>query len=107
MALLTAIVPSASDVILSGRLAGVAGVRQAIAARLAAARIDAPVRALTGFATFAKAAAQGAALVADGLAGGRASTLVETLAIRGACGTVLDHLHLVDPAAARARLGIA
>ena len=107
VALLTAIVPSASDVILSGRLAGVAGVRQAIAARLAAARIDAPVRALTGFATFAKAAAQGAALVADGLAGGRASTLVETLAIRGACGTVLDHLHLVDPAAARARLGIA
>ena len=106
VALLAAIAPSASDVILSGRLASAAGVRGAIEARLAAARIGAAVHPLTGFARVAKAAAQGAALVADGLAGGRAAALVDALGIRGASGTVLDHLHFVDPASARARLGI-
>jgi predicted butyrate kinase (DUF1464 family) len=40
-----------------------------------------------------KQAAQGAALLADGLAGGRHAGLVETLALRRALGTVLDWLH--------------
>jgi len=106
VAALAAVAPSASGVLLSGRLASAAGVRDALAARLAAARIGAAVRPLTGFARAAKAAAQGAALVADGLAGGRAAPLVDALGIRDASGTVLDHLHVVDPAAARARLGI-
>ena len=106
VAMLTAIAPSASDVILSGRLAGARGVGDALAARLAAARIQASVRVLAGFATVSKAAAQGAALIADGLAGGRAASLVETLGIREASGTALDHLYVVDPVAARARLGI-
>jgi predicted butyrate kinase (DUF1464 family) len=39
-----------------------------------------------------KHAAQGAALLADGLAGGRHAALVERLALRGAAGTVLDWL---------------
>ena len=39
-----------------------------------------------------KHAAQGAALLADGLAGGRCSSLVERLQLRGAAGTVLDWL---------------
>src|SRR5882762_6937639 len=82
--------PRASEVLLSGRLAGVRGVRQEIARRLAATH-----------------AAQGAALIADGLAGGRSSALVETLGLREASGTVLDHLYVISPAAARARLGIA
>jgi predicted butyrate kinase (DUF1464 family) len=99
--------PSASDVIVSGRMADVQGVRDALAARLSAVSSTLSVRRLTGFATIAKAAAQGAAVIADGLAGGRASTLVESLGIRDACGTVLDHLYVVDPAAARARLGLA
>jgi predicted butyrate kinase (DUF1464 family) len=106
VAALAAIAPSASDVILSGRGADLPGVRDAIAARLAAVKTTLSVRPLIGFATVAKAAAQGAALIADGLAGGRASPLVETLGIRDARGTVLDHLHVVDPATARARLGI-
>jgi predicted butyrate kinase (DUF1464 family) len=37
-----------------------------------------------------KHAAQGAALIADGLAGGRSAPLVERLRLREACGTVLD-----------------
>jgi predicted butyrate kinase (DUF1464 family) len=40
-----------------------------------------------------KHAAQGAALLADGLAGGGHSTLVETLDLRKASGTSLDWLH--------------
>jgi len=106
VAALSAIAPSASEVILSGRLAVVAGVREQLAARLATARIPVSVRTLTGFAAVAKTAAQGAALIADGLDGGRASSLVDALGIRDARGTVLDHLYVIDPATARARLGM-
>jgi len=107
VAALAAIAPSASEVILSGRLAGAPGVPEQLRARFAAAKIPSAVRSLTGFAAIAKTAAQGAALIADGLAGGRASALVESLGIRDARGTVLDHLYVLDAAAARARLGIA
>jgi predicted butyrate kinase (DUF1464 family) len=62
---------------------------------------------LTGFAAVAKQAAQGAALLADGLTGGRSAALVDRLGIREASGTVLDQLYVISPAAARARLGIA
>jgi predicted butyrate kinase (DUF1464 family) len=65
-----------------------------------------PVRLLTGFANIAKQGAQGAALVADGLAGGANSPLVNRLRIREARGTVLDYLIFVSPTAARQRLGI-
>jgi predicted butyrate kinase (DUF1464 family) len=61
---------------------------------------------LEGFATTAKQAAQGAALMADGLAGGSSAELIETLGIRDAHGTVLDHLVVISSAAARARIGI-
>jgi predicted butyrate kinase (DUF1464 family) len=40
------------------------------------------------------AAAQGAAVLADGLAGGRYAALVERLGVRDASGTVLDHLRI-------------
>jgi hypothetical protein len=32
---------------------------------------------------------------------------VDVIGLREATGTVLDHLHVIEPAAARARLGIA
>jgi predicted butyrate kinase (DUF1464 family) len=107
VAALTVSVPRACEVILSGRLARAGGVRDEFAHRLAGVIADAPVHVLTGFAAVAQQAAQGAALIADGLAGGRSAALVETLGIRNACGTVLDHLYVIDPTAARARLGIA
>ena len=42
----------------------------------------------------AKAAAHGAAVLADGLAGGRYVRLVDRLGVRDASGTALDHLRL-------------
>jgi predicted butyrate kinase (DUF1464 family) len=119
VAALAVSVPRADEVVLSGRLARVAGVRDELARRLARVHVapgsspgsgaiaDASVHVLTGFADVAGQAAQGAALIADGLAGGQWATLVETLGIREASGTVLDHLYVIDPAVARARLGIA
>jgi predicted butyrate kinase (DUF1464 family) len=64
------------------------------------------VEMLSGFASVAKHAAQGAALLADGLAGGGNAGLVEALGIREASGTVLDHLFVISPEAARRRLGL-
>jgi len=98
--------PAAHEVIVSGRYAYVPGIVDELTRRLRDAGAP-PVRALAGFAQVAKQAAQGAALLADGLCGGTAAPLVKTLGIREASGTVLDHLYVISPAAARARLGIA
>jgi predicted butyrate kinase (DUF1464 family) len=99
--------PEARAVVLSGRVATVPGVCEALAERLGRVAAAAPVRRLAGFARVAKHAAQGAALIADGLAGGASSALVAAMGIRDAAGTVLDHLHVVAPADARRRLGLA
>jgi len=99
-------VPRTCDVILSGRLARVAAVRDELARRLARVLTGSSLHVLTGFAATAKQAAQGAALLADGLAGGRSAALVDALGVREACGTVLDHLYVIAPAAARRRLGM-
>jgi predicted butyrate kinase (DUF1464 family) len=100
-------VPDVRDIIVSGR----AGTHPRVVAELTRglARIapNASVSPLLGFASEASRAAQGAAIIADGLVGGRAAALVDRLGIREASGTVLDHLHVITPAAALARLGIA
>ena len=91
VAALRVAVPEPREVLLSGRLARVGWVREALEPVLA--RV-APVREVRGFARVAKAAAQGAALLADGLAGGRHRALVEAMAIEEASGTALDHLYV-------------
>ena len=106
VATLSVSVPRAHDVILSGRVALIPRVRDEFARRLAGVVTGATTRALGGIAAVSSRAAQGAAVIADGLAGGQSVALVETLDIRGAHGTVLDHLVVISPAAARARLGI-
>jgi predicted butyrate kinase (DUF1464 family) len=95
--------PSADEILLSGRNAADPEIRQLLSAEL---RDVGALRLLTGFAATAKQGAQGAALLADGLAGGRERELVERLRIREAKGTVLDHLVFISPAVARQRLGI-
>ncbi len=96
-------VPSPKEFVLSGRLAHVEPVQHAIRERLGPVG---PTCLLEGFAAVAKEGAQGAALIADGLAGGRHRALVELLGIRAARGTALDHLYFITPARARERLGM-
>ena len=95
--------PSADEVLLSGRHAAALEIRDRITAELADVG---PVRLLSGAARTAKQGAEGAALMADGLAGGANHAVVDRLRIREARGTVLDHLIFVTPEAARQRLGI-
>jgi predicted butyrate kinase (DUF1464 family) len=83
--------PSPREVLLSGRLSRVPAVRGWLERRLGQ---FAPVRRVVGFTSVVKEAAQGAALIADGLAGGQHEALVETMRIREAGGTVLDHLYI-------------
>ena len=77
---LTASVPAPREILVTGRNA-----RPELAPRLAHV---APVRFV------AKAAAHGAAVLADGLAGGRYAALADRLSVREASGTALDHLRL-------------
>src|SRR5256885_1839543 len=90
---LRASVPAPREIVLSGRLARVEGVRRAITQRLEGI---APVRLLEGFASQAKQGAQGAALIAGGLAGGRHRQLVAALGLREAPGAGLDHPYPVS-----------
>jgi predicted butyrate kinase (DUF1464 family) len=81
---LTASVPAPREILLTGRLAP--RMIDRLQARLAHV---APVRVAAGL-----AAARGAAVIADGLVGGRYAPLVECLGIRDASGSVLEHLRL-------------
>jgi predicted butyrate kinase (DUF1464 family) len=79
------------EIVLSGRLLEVEpAVGQAVAAALSTLGPVALLEPLPG--AWVKQAAQGAALLADGLAAGRHAGLVESLALRHAAGTVLDWL---------------
>jgi len=100
-------VPEARSIFLSGRAATHARVVAELTRGMARIAPQASVWPLGGFAREASGAAQGAAIIADGLAGGRAAALVDTLGIREASGTVVDHLHVITPAEALARLGLA
>ena len=106
VAALAVAVPQAHDVVLSGRGARSARVRDELAHRLLGVVDGVAVHVLEGFAKTSSQAAQGAALIADGLAGGTSKPLIDRMDIRGAAGTVLDHLFVIERARARDRLGI-
>jgi len=82
---LTVSVPAPREILVAGRLAD--RLLGPLAERLAGV---APVRAVAG----GRSAARGAALLADGLAGGRHAPLVECMRLRDATGTALDHLRM-------------
>jgi predicted butyrate kinase (DUF1464 family) len=92
-----AVVPGSREIVLSGRLSRIPGFREPVTAALSR---FAPVRAITTPGD-PKEAALGAALIADGLAGGRYAELVDAMGLRGAAGTVLDHLYLKGADAVR------
>jgi predicted butyrate kinase (DUF1464 family) len=95
--------PEPREVLLSGRLSRVPAIVGALAAILGA---GIPVRRVGGFAATCKEAAQGAALIADGLAGGRHRDMVEAMELRGAQGTLLDHLYVTGVRALRRQFGM-
>jgi predicted butyrate kinase (DUF1464 family) len=101
---LRVVVPDAREVLMSGRVGRVPAVAESVARRLDEAI---PVRPLTGFALRVKEAAQGAALIADGLAGGSHRHVVEAMRLRECRGTVLDHLHVAGADEVRRQLGLA
>ena len=88
---LTVSVPAPREILVAGRLAGAPGLLDALTERLAGV---ASVSGATGLGPRAKTAAQGAAVLADGLAGGRYAPLVERLRLSEASGTALDHLRM-------------
>lgn len=88
---LMAAVKNPEAIIISGRLSNVPEIYQELSSRLSdIARVE----KLVGLRAKAKAAAQGAALIADGLAGGKARRLIEHMKIKEAKGTVLDHVYI-------------
>jgi predicted butyrate kinase (DUF1464 family) len=88
---LTISAPAPREILIAGRLAQAPGMLDALDARLAQV---APVRIAADLGTHTNAAAQGAAVLADGLAGGRYAALVERLGVRDASGSALDYLRI-------------
>jgi predicted butyrate kinase (DUF1464 family) len=88
---LTVSAPTPLEIFIAGRLGQAPGVIEALDERLAAV---APVRMVAGLGAEASAAAHGAAVLADGLAGGRYAALVERLGVAEASGSALDHLRM-------------
>jgi predicted butyrate kinase (DUF1464 family) len=99
---LTAAVPAPREIYLSGRHASEPVILTRLVPRLAAI---APVAKIGGFARIAKEGAQGAALIADGLAGGGERGLVESMGLRNAHGTALDYLRVIPRDTAARRIG--
>ncbi|MEM1525350.1 MAG: DUF1464 family protein [Nitrososphaerales archaeon] len=84
-------VTNPKEILISGRLSRVDKIYNEVAKRLSNFGI---VRKVGRFAKVAKEAAEGAALIADGLAGGKFKDLVDVVRIKEASGTVLDHIYL-------------
>jgi len=79
------------EILISGRLSRVEAFLREALKRLEGI---APVRRLEGFTGKVGQAAQGAALLADGLAGGKHANLIECLRLREAGDSLLDHIYL-------------
>jgi predicted butyrate kinase (DUF1464 family) len=94
------VTPRPREILISGRLCRTSQIREELTRRLSQ---YGPVRRVAGLAQVAKEAAQGAALLADGLAGGRFAPLVKCMQLHGAQGTVLDHLYIQGAAELKQR----
>jgi predicted butyrate kinase (DUF1464 family) len=104
VAALRVTVPDAREVLISGRVGQVPEIVDALTRRLDG---SVGLRPLGGFTPAVKEAAQGAALIADGLAGGRHRDVVEAMRLRECHGSVLDHLHVAGADDVRRQFGLA
>jgi predicted butyrate kinase (DUF1464 family) len=82
-----------TEILLSGRLAKIDAFYDILKNQL---EVIAPVRRMGGLPTvqIAKEAAQGAAIIANGLANGQFKSLINQMQLKEAKGTVLDHIYL-------------
>jgi predicted butyrate kinase (DUF1464 family) len=103
VAAMTVSVKHCREILVSGRISRVEKIYEMVQDRLT--RFG-KVRKIGRFAKVAKEAAQGAALVADGLAGGRFRELLEVTKIREASGTVLDHIYLPNASRLKQTYGV-
>ena len=87
---LTVSVPAPREILAHGAPGAAPGMLDALGARLAHV---APVR-LAAASARTRPPRSGAAVLADGLAGGRYAALVERLGVRDASGSALDHLRV-------------
>lgn len=96
-----AVLAAPREILLSGRLSHIDMIEAEVARRLAR---YAPVRRVEGFASVCSEAAQGAALLGQGLAGGSPEDrLVEAMRLREARGSVLDNLYVGEAEEIRRR----
>lgn len=79
------------EILLSGRLSRIPGLRVALEARLARFGKVHPVERR---AKVAKEAAEGAYIIGEGLSGGKYQALVDSLELKGARGTMYDYIRL-------------
>jgi len=90
------------EILISGRMSRVQGLFDELKERL-----EFPVRKLEGFAVRnVKEAAQGAALIANGLAGGRYRDLIDVMRIKEAKGTSLDYILLPEIESLKKEYGV-
>lgn len=91
------------EILVSGRISRAKGIFEELKKRIDIA----PVRRLEGFNTrYVKEAAQGAALIANGLSGGEYSGLIDVMKIKEAKGTALDHILLPEIQALKKEYGV-
>lgn len=81
------------EIIITGRLSRIPRLSREVEEVLTR-KFETSIRRPSTFTREAKDVAQGAALIANGLGGGRYQPLVDGLEIKGATGTVLDHVYL-------------
>jgi predicted butyrate kinase (DUF1464 family) len=77
------------EILLSGRLSRIPEIEQALTGKLAQFGI---VRKVGRRARVAKEAAEGAYIIGEGLSGGKYKGIVDCLELRGASGTMFDHI---------------
>jgi len=91
VAAITVAVEKPREILLSGRLSGIPEIAEALAARLSK---FGEVRKVERRARIAKEAAEGAYIIGEGLLGGKYKGIVDCLKLRGARGTMFDHILL-------------
>jgi predicted butyrate kinase (DUF1464 family) len=95
--------PRAREVLVSGRVGRLPAVLEALRDRLGGAL---PVEPLGGLTPRVKEAAQGAAVIADGLTGGPNRDVVAAMCLGASRGSVLDHLHVAGAGEVRREYGL-